>query len=1121
VGLAVLIAFIGLISVLALGAVSNSGLVSVPTASAQNASGYAVEVVSFTRGIHTVDDVNCPPNDQGGTASSILGAPDDPAGDGSMIAGVESTSLGVGGSVTVRFAQPAAGDGDPATADVWVWETGPAAEHYLVEVSEDGTTFVGVGESNQTTHGSQGFDVDHAGFDDTSRIFYMRVTDLATGEPVACDGVAGINEGGFYVGGSDIDAVGVITAAPFPALEIDKSSDAAPEEPLVLGDTITYFFDVTNTGNVDLTDVTVTDDLAGLSAIDPPSVATLAPDETATFTATYTVTQADVDNGTITNTASVTGTPTGFCPGCEPPTDEDTEITPPDQTPGLAVDKSADPVDGLAVGDIVTYTFVATNTGNVTLTDVTVTDELAGLSAIDPPSVASLAPRETATFIATYEVTQADVDAGEIVNSATVTGTPPDGCVDCPPPVSPPDSVTIIIPPAPSLTIEKTADTEGPVAEGDVITYTFTVTNTGNVTIDSATITDELAGLTWVTGPTVGPIPVGESVTGTATYTVTAADEANGGVTNSATVSCDAPVICDPVPPDEITIPYEDPGLTIEKTADPIGGVVAGDVITYTFTLENTGNILLEDVVITDQLAGLTWVTGPEVGDIPVGESATGSATYVVTQEDVDNGGVTNSASADCAVSCIDEPPIGEVTVTPDQTPGLTIVKEADTAGPVSAGDVITYSFTVENIGTTTLADVTITDALAGLTWVTGPDVGSLAPGDIVVGEATYTVTAEDVAAGGVTNSATVDCAVSCLPEPPTDEVTIPGAAPGLTIEKSADPAAEVNAGDVITYSFTATNTGNVELADVTISDSLAGLEWVTGPNLGTLAPGASAVGTATYTVTTDDVAAGSVVNSATVTGTPPGGGTPPVSPPSEVTVPTGPVPAPGALTIEKSADATDRVHPGDLVTFTFVVTNTGETEVTNVTVSDALPGLGPIEGPQGTTLAPGESATFTAEYAVTELDADNGFISNTATATGTDAAGSTVGDDDTVNLEACSLPGTVPPSPTPGPGTPEADDLELDEDSQFEGAAECSGVVIPNPTDPPVDPQPTQPSGGNGGGGGGGGGGPITQLPSTGQADAGNPAFTTILPLGALVLLGLAMMVALAQRRKAGGRQD
>ena len=897
-----------------------------------------------------------------------------------------------------------------------------------------------------------------------------------------------------------------------PALELDKTSDVAPLEALVEGDTVTYSFDVTNTGNVDLANVTVTDPLAGLSAITPTSVPELGVGETTTFTATYMVTLVDVNNGQITNTATALADVPEGCTGCPQPTDEDTLIVPPDQVPDIEVEKTSDVGVGevLVAGDTVTYTFTVENTGNVTLTDVTVTDGLAGLSAIDPASVASLAPDATANFTATYEVTQEDVDAGLIFNSATTTGNPPPSCDQCSPPVSPPDELIIIIPADPSVSIVKTADTVGPVGDGDVITYTFEVANTGNVTIPSVTIADELSGLDWVTGPTIGPIPVGGSVIGTATYTVSVADEANGEVANSATVTCDAPLICEPVTPSIVIVPYDDPGLAITKDADPIGGVVAGDTITYTFTAENTGNTILENVSFVDLLDGLSWVTGPAVGTLTPGQTATGEATYVVTQDDVDNGGVTNVASGTCDVGCDLVPPV-TVTVPPNQVPGLVIEKTADTAGPVGEGDVITYTFSVENTGTVSLDDVTISDTLAGLFWVTGPNVGTLAPGDVTTGEATYTVTADDVAAGGVTNNATgtgippTSCGDCPIPTTPPSQVFVPGADPGVTFTKTADTAGPVNAGDVITYTFTATNTGNIALDNVMIADQLAGLEWVTGPDLGTIAIGGSANATATYTVTNEDVVNGGVTNTASITcevGCD-------VVPPVTVTVPGGDVPEPGTLTVEKTSDATgEEVHPGDLITYTFTVTNTGDSPVYEVTVTDILPGLSAIEGPHGTTLEAGASAVFTAEYAVTEIDADAGTIVNSATATGFDVTGAPVDDDDTVTLEACDPDGSVDPTPTPGEGTPEPI-ADIVADCQVDGAADCDGV--PEPTEPPA-PEPTKAPGG-------GGGGPVVKLPSTGQPNGGGSGLSPILPISVLILFGLAMTVSLIQRRKQGGK--
>ncbi|WP_299126400.1 hypothetical protein, partial [uncultured Winogradskyella sp.] len=112
-----------------------------------------------------------------------------------------------------------------------------------------------------------------------------------------------------------------------------------------------------------------------------------------------------------------------------------------------------------------------------------------------------LDPSETWVFTAPdYTVTQADVDAGNITNNVTANGLEPDGTT----PVQATDTY-IIDANNPDVTlcddggiaIVKTASSStstGCVGEGDLVTYTFTVTNTGDVSINSITITDDLLG---------------------------------------------------------------------------------------------------------------------------------------------------------------------------------------------------------------------------------------------------------------------------------------------------------------------------------------------------------------------------------------------------------------------------------------------------------------------------------------------------------------------------------------------------------------------------------------------------------------------------------------------------
>ena len=144
-------------------------------------------------------------------------------------------------------------------------------------------------------------------------------------------------------------------------------------------------------------------------------------------------------------------------------------------------------------GDAIDYTFVVTNTGNVTLTDVTVTDPSRSTVSC-PADPATLDPGETETCTATYTITQADIDAGEVDNTAAVDAT------GAPRPARRPTTTTatVTIPQVVTITHRQgrhprhrpSAAPTGRADAGDAITYTFDVTNTGNVTLTGVTVTD-------------------------------------------------------------------------------------------------------------------------------------------------------------------------------------------------------------------------------------------------------------------------------------------------------------------------------------------------------------------------------------------------------------------------------------------------------------------------------------------------------------------------------------------------------------------------------------------------------------------------------------------------------
>src|SRR5690625_1396 len=221
--------------------------------------------------------------------------------------------------------------------------------------------------------------------------------------------------------------------------------------------------------------------------------------------------------------------------------------------------------------------------------------------------------------------------------------------------------------------------------------------------------------------------------------------------------------------------------LTFTKEVD-LSTAELGNVLTYTFTVENTGDVdLFEVEIIDNDLTGLSAInyTWPNAdGELAAGEIMTATATYTVTQDDVDNGSVENLATLKAKDENGD--PLDETESTDDLnnpgkpgiagSPTITVISAAPTAdltftkevdlSTAELGDILTYTFTVENTGDVNLFEVEIIDNdLTGLSAInyTWPNAdGELAAGEIMTATATYTVTQDDVDNGSVENLATL-----------------------------------------------------------------------------------------------------------------------------------------------------------------------------------------------------------------------------------------------------------------------------------------------------------------------------------------------------------------------------
>ncbi|MCR4725048.1 MAG: DUF11 domain-containing protein, partial [Clostridia bacterium] len=199
------------------------------------------------------------------------------------------------------------------------------------------------------------------------------------------------------------------------------TSEPANGEAYVLGEEVTYEITVKNDGNLTVKDITVTDELTG----DEWTIASLARGAVETFTAKHAVTEADILAGKVVNVATAKGT-------SPDPDEPDVPVTPGEKEDPteekkghLTIEKvttSETPEDGYVLGDTISYKITAKNDGNLTLTNVVVSDELTG----DEWTIESLAPNASEEFTATYTVTEADVAAGEVVNTATAKGDSPD-----------------------------------------------------------------------------------------------------------------------------------------------------------------------------------------------------------------------------------------------------------------------------------------------------------------------------------------------------------------------------------------------------------------------------------------------------------------------------------------------------------------------------------------------------------------------------------------------------------------------------------------------------------------------------------------------------------------------
>ena len=544
-----------------------------------------------------------------------------------------------------------------------------------------------------------------------------------------------------------------------PSLAVNKTHDT--DKTYKAGDVITFTITVKNI--YDEAKTITLEEQAGVM-LDQATFENIQPGAEITATATYTVTEADIVNGTFTNnvTATFSGVDKEYTG-----TDTVEEFETPN--PHMTITKTTKDVEEnhiYKLGETISYVITVKNDGNLTLTDVTVEDALTGNDGENAWTIETLAPDEEQTFETSYVVTEEDVLAGKVINNVTGTAKDPTNPDKPKTPVTPGEKEDPVETPNPGLTVVKTSDTEGQVTLGQKITYTITVTNNGNVTISGVKLVDPLTRDNW----TLGKIKPGETVTRDATYTVTEKDIIAGKVENHATATGKDPSGNEVTDEGEKTVTTEPskPHITVTKEtiSTPKNGetYALGEKITYKITAKNTGNLTLTNVTVSDELTGDTGDKAFKIdGEFKPGDEKTFKTSYTVTEADLGKT-VVNVATATGKTPDPDKPkpdvdPGKKEDPTDQKKSSMSIEKKViDQKEKYEIGDTVKYEITVTNTGNTTQKHILVEDQMsaAGQAVITKVDgakgaidgtnvtLDTLAPGTSATISVEYTVVKAD-----------------------------------------------------------------------------------------------------------------------------------------------------------------------------------------------------------------------------------------------------------------------------------------------------------------------------------------------------------------------------------------
>ena len=619
------------------------------------------------------------------------------------------------------------------------------------------------------------------------------------------------------------------------ALSLSKEPSSTTAE---VGEKVTYKFTVSNTGKVTIKGLKLIDDKLGTITIDNKD---LAPGDVASASATHVILEGDLP-GPLTNVATIQGTDSQN----KPVTATATASIALTYTSGLAVTKTVSS-DTAKVGDTVTYRFSVKNNGLVTVNGLALNDDHLGTITLDKNS---LTPGEETTGFATYTIVETDLP-GPLSNVATASGTDSQGKA-----VTAQAKASVELTYTAAMEVAKlaSATTSG---VGDSVTYTYTVRNTGTVTIKGLKLVDDKLKDIKVDKDTLAP---GDTATGSATHLVVEAD-LPGPLTNVVTATAKDSTGKAIMAEAKATVQLSySASMEIIKTPSTTSAKV-GETVTYAYTVRNTGAVTINDLAIVDDKLGEIKINKKK---LTVGETATGSATYLVVEGDLP-GPLTNivtGTARDSQGQTITATATAFVELT--YTATLIVTKEPSVKS-AGIGDKVTYKLTVKNTGSVTINGLTLNDDKLG---AVNLEKNTLAPGETAVASIEHVVVESDLPSPltNVVTAAATDSQGQPVTATAKASVELVYTAT-LEMTKVVSPSS-AKVGETVTYTYTIKNGGKVTVNALTLTDDKLGAISLDQKSV---APGDFVTGKATYTIAEEDVP-GPVVNNALLEGKDPMG---------------------------------------------------------------------------------------------------------------------------------------------------------------------------------------------------------------------------------------------------------